>query len=313
MTSPSPSPRWGVNLPLPGLPLREQGRIVRVLPDLGFTDVWTAEGGGIDAFTPLAAAAAWQPRLRVGTGVVPAQTRGAGVLAQTALGLAELAEGGVLLGVGSSVPAHVTALNGLPHGRPLETVRNTVRALRQNLAGQVPKPPKVIVGALRPRMLRLGYEEADGAILNVLCARDVPRVIEAAGGPRSDRETVVKLFLCPTEDIATARQAGRAFLGWILNQAPYHAFHEWLGRGEVLRASYERYQAGDRRGAELALPDDLVDELWLSGRPAELRDRIAGFLHPGVTTILLYVAGTPELVADPARLPQLLADLRPDA
>ncbi|CAO5253839.1 hypothetical protein FAGKG844_640001 [Frankia sp. AgKG'84/4] len=73
----------------------------------------------------------------MGTGVVPVQTRGAGVLAQTALGLAELAEGGVLLGVGSSVPAHV---------KPLETVRTTVRALRANLAEGFPNRPKVIVG-----------------------------------------------------------------------------------------------------------------------------------------------------------------------
>ncbi len=286
---------------------------MRALPDLGFTDVWTGEGGGVDAFTPLAAAAAWQPRLRVGTGVVPVQTRGAGVLAQTALGLAELAEGGVLLGVGSSVPAHVTALNGLAHVKPLETVRTTVRALRANLAEGFPNRPKVIVGALRPRMLRLAYEEADGAIVNLLTARDLPRVIEAAGGPYPDRETIVKIFICPTEDVELARHAGRGFLGWILNQQPYHAFHEWLGRGSALAASYDRYQAGDRRGAAAALPADLVDELWLSGSPAELRDRIREFLQPGVTTVLLYLAATPQLAADPSRLPQLLAELHPDS
>jgi alkanesulfonate monooxygenase SsuD/methylene tetrahydromethanopterin reductase-like flavin-dependent oxidoreductase (luciferase family) len=288
--------------------LRDNRRIVQALPDLGYDDVWTGEGGGIDAFTPLAAAAAWQPRLRVGTGVVPAQTRGTGVLAATALSLAELAAGGVLLGVGSSVPAHVTALNGLPHAKPLETVRRTVRALRKELAG---RPPKVIVGALRPRMLRLAYEEADGAILNILTAEDVPKVIGAAGGPYPDRETIVKIFLCPTTDAQEARRAGRGFLGWILNQAPYHAFHEWLGRGEELRASYERYQAGDRQGAALALPDALVDELWLHGEPDELRERIARFVRPGVSTVLLYIAPTPELAADPDRLPGLLDRLRP--
>lgn len=278
------------------------------LPDLGYSDVWTGEGGVIDAFTPLAAAAAWQPRLRVGIGVVPAQTRGHGVLAQTAAGLAEFAGGGVVLGIGSSVPDHVTALNGIPHGQPLDTVRRTLAAVKPQLAAC---GAKIIVGALRPRMLRLAYEEADGAILNLLTEDDVPEVIAAAGGPHPDRETVVKLFVCPTTDAAVARQAGRGFLGWILNQKPYHAFHVWRGREQALRASHELFAAGDRLRAAHALPDELIDRLWLHGSPAELRERITQYLHPGVTTVVLCVAPTPELAADPRKLPQLLAELRP--
>ncbi|MFE7464113.1 LLM class F420-dependent oxidoreductase [Streptomyces sp. NPDC057499] len=331
--------RWGVNLPLPAQSLAAQRRTVEALPDLGFTDVWTGEGGGIDAFTPLAAAAAWQPRLRLGTGVVPVFTRGPGILAQTAATLARLTETEVLLGVGASVPAHTTALNGGTHDRPLTRVRDTVRFLKRALRGEPvgedyatlsapgfslgftpPRPPKVLVGALRPRMLGVAYGDGDGAVLNLLTADDVPKVIAAGraegrvdgvgGRPLPERETVVKLFVCPTRDVAYARGAGRGFLGWILNQKPYHAFHEWLGRGELLKESYEAYLAGDRVGASAALPDGLVDALWLHGEPAALRERIAAFLHPGVTTLLLYVAPTPELYARPDALTGLLAELR---
>ncbi|MEU7145858.1 LLM class flavin-dependent oxidoreductase [Nocardia sp. NPDC046473] len=287
--------------------LCEQRETVQALPDLGYTDVWTGEGGVIDAFTPLAAAAAWQPRLRVGVGVVPAQTRGPGVLAQTAAGLAEFAAGGVVLGVGSSVPEHVTTLNGIPLGAPLETVGRTVDAVRPLLAEC---GAKMIVGALRPRMLRLAYEKADGAILNLLTDDDVPEVISAAGGPHPDRETVVKLFVCPTTDATAARQAGRGFLGWILNQKPYHAFHVWRGREQALHDSYQLFTAGDRHGAALALPDELIDQLWLHGSPAELRERIACYLHPGVTTVVLCIGATPELAAEPSKLRPLLAELR---
>ncbi|MFF8714547.1 LLM class F420-dependent oxidoreductase [Streptomyces sp. NPDC015184] len=331
--------RWGVNLPLPTHALTDHRRTVEALPDLGFTDVWTGEGGGIDAFTPLAAAAAWQPALRLGTGVVPVFTRGPGILAQTAATLSQLTEGEVLLGVGASVPAHTTALNGVAHDRPLARVRDTVRFLRRALRGEPvgdayetlsapgfslgftpARPPKVLVGALRPRMLGVAYGDGDGAVVNLLTAEDVPRVIAAGraqggvdgsdGTPPPPKETVVKLFVCPTRDTAYARNAGRGFLGWILNQKPYHAFHEWLGRGDLLKASHEAHLAGDRYGAAAALPDRLVDALWLHGEPAALRERIRGFLHPGVTTLLLYVAPTPELYGDPAALPGLLADLR---
>lgn len=120
----------------------------------------------------------------------------------------------------------------------------------------------------------------------------------------------MKLFVCPTRDAEYARNAGRGFLGWILNQKPYHAFHEWLGRGELLQDSYDAHRAGDRRGAGAALPDGLVDALWLHGEPAALRERISRYLHPGVTTLLLYVAPTPELYGRPEALAGLLAELR---
>jgi probable F420-dependent oxidoreductase len=322
--------RWEVNLPLPGLPLGRHRELVEALPDLGYSGVWTGEGGGIDGLTPLAAAAAWQPRLRVGTGVLPVQTRGPAVLAQTAATLAELTDAQVLLGVGSSVPAHVTALNDVAFDRPYARVRDTVRFLRSAVRGelvdrtyptftvrgfQLPsapaRPPKVIVGALRPRMVRLGLDEGDGAITNVLTSTDLATVLDEAGPVPDGKEFVVKVFVCPTPDERYARAAGRRFLGWITNQPPYRAFHDRLGRGELLAASRARYDAGDREGAGTAIPDELVDALWVHGTPDECRAQLATFVQAGISTVLVYVASTPELAAGGATLAETLAALRP--
>jgi probable F420-dependent oxidoreductase len=296
-TSPPPrtsSLRWGVNLPLAGADLRSSRHVIEALPDLGYSEVWTGEGGGADAFTGLAAAAAWQPRLRVGTGVVPVFTRGPGLLAQTAASLATLAEGGVALGIGASVPAHVTALNGLPIEHPLARIRDTARFLRRALRGETVdekyetfsvsgfqlgysplRPPRVLVGALRPRMLRVAYQDADGAVVNMLTAQDLPVVLDAAGGPYPGKETVVKLFVCPTEDADYARRA-------------------W-------------------EGAARALPEQLVDALWLHGSPERCREQIARFAAGGATTILLFLARTPELTARPQQLTDILLRLKDPA
>lgn len=301
--------RWGVNLPFGGLGLDEQKKYVERLAGWGFSDVWTGEGGGYDGLTPLAAAAAWSPGLRLGTGVLPVQTRGPGVLAQTAASLAELGGGEVLLGIGSSVPAHATALNGFRHHRPYAHVRDAVRFLRRAFAGEEvsetyetfsvegfqlrrkpPVTPRVIVGALRPGMVRLGLTEGDGVLTNVLSGDDVTRVIEAAGPVPDGKEFAVKVFVHATEDVERARASGRRFLGWILNQPPYRAFHDWLGREDRLTASRERWDADDPLGAARALPDDLVDELWVHGSPETCRERIRGYLHPGVTSVHLYLA-----------------------
>src|SRR5688500_7476867 len=88
-----PDPRYGITIPFAGVPLAEQRQLISELTDLGQTDVWSAESGGADAFTPLALASVWAPRLRLGTGIVPAYTRGPATLAQCAATLAAAAPG----------------------------------------------------------------------------------------------------------------------------------------------------------------------------------------------------------------------------
>ena len=75
--------RHGITFPFDGIPLLDQREIVRELVDLGYTDLWSAESGGYDAFTPLVVAAQWAPELRLGTAIVPVYTRGAHTLAST--------------------------------------------------------------------------------------------------------------------------------------------------------------------------------------------------------------------------------------
>ncbi|OHV51693.1 LLM class F420-dependent oxidoreductase [Frankia sp. CgS1] len=309
------TPRFGVTLPLPGIPLRDHRRIVTGLADAGYSDVWTAEGGGIDAFTPLAVAAAWDPRVRLASAIVPVHTRGPAVLAQTAATLADLTFGGLVLGIGSSVPAHVTDLNGIPFDEPFRRTRDTLRFLTRALRGEVvsgafdtfaicgfaiPNPPietpKVILGALRPGMLKLGFTEGDGAVTNLLSPEDLIKVRAVVGPQPAGKELVVKVFVSPNADPDVARRDSRPFLTWILNQTPYHAFHEWLGNGERLAESHERWTAGDQRGAARALPDEVIDALFIHGTPEQCRDQIAAYVQPGVTAIQLYVRLTPSFL-----------------
>ena len=77
--------RWGITVPFDGVPLSEHRDWFRELVDLGYTDAWSAEAMGSDAFTPLALAAAWAPELRLGSAIVPAFTRGPALLAQSVI------------------------------------------------------------------------------------------------------------------------------------------------------------------------------------------------------------------------------------
>ena len=66
--------RWGLTLPLFGLPLPDHAEHARNAEAAGYTDLWSGETQGPDGFTPLALAACWTERARLGTGVVGVQS-----------------------------------------------------------------------------------------------------------------------------------------------------------------------------------------------------------------------------------------------
>lgn len=311
--------RWGVTIPLYGMTLPAQRKIIEELADLGYTDAWSAETNGTDAFTPLALASQWAPELRLGPAIVPVYTRGPALLAQHAATLAQLAPGRFVMGIGTSSPAIVTRWNGLAFEEPYRRVRDTLRFLRRALAGEkvteeyetfsvqgfrlevaIAEPPPIVLAALRPGMLRLAAREADGAITNWLAPRDV-RTVRAAFG--TEKELIARIFVCPTEDAAAARRLGRRLIAAYLTVPVYKAFQEWLGRGETLAPMHEAWTAGDRKGALERIPDEVVDDLVVHGSPARCRARIQEYVEAGLTTPVIMILPGDEGVsaADAAR------------
>lgn len=306
---------WGLTIPLTGLPLAEHADLVRALPDLGYTDVWSSEVAGADAFTPLAVASQWAPSLRLGTAIVPVYTRGPALIAMSAATLAGLAPGRFVLGLGASSPVIVQDWNGIPFDQPYRRTRDVLRFVRGALAGErvgkfrletaPAQPPPVLLAALRPQMLRLAGREADGAILNWLAASDVPRCVEAIGNPSAD--VVARIFVCPTADVEQARTVGKNLIAAYLTVPAYAAFHDWLGRGEALREMHERWAARDRTGAAAAVPDEVADELVIHGEPESCCEQVREYVAAGVRTPVLAVLPTPDVLADPVDVLRRLA------
>ncbi|MET8003043.1 LLM class F420-dependent oxidoreductase [Nonomuraea glycinis] len=294
---------WGMTIPFYDRSLAQSQELIAELPALGYTDVWSSEVNGADGFTPLALAAQWAPGVRLGSAIVPVSTRGPGLLAMSAATLADLAPERFVLGIGSSSPAIVERWNAVEFVKPYARTRDTLRFLRAALAGEkvsqayetfeikgfklerAPKvPPKIVLAALRPRMLRLAAEEADGAITNWLSPDDV-RTVRAEIGP--DTELIARLFVCVNEDADQVRETARWMLASYLTVPAYAAFHDWLGRAEVLRPLHEAWAAGDRQAALRAIPDEVVDALVVHGDAATCRARIQKYVDNGLDTPIL--------------------------
>lgn len=327
MAASSPnSRRYGMTIPFDGLPLAEQRDLVVELEDLGYTDVWSAEANGHDAFTPLALASVWAPSLRLGTAIVPAFTRGPAVLAQSVASLADAAPGRVAIGLGTSSNVIVEGWNGIPFTEPYQQVRDMVRFLRSAMSGEKmtgtfgrseikgfrlgvrpAQQPELLIAALREGMLRLAGREGDGAIINWLSADDVrtvaPIVHDAAASSDrpGEREIVARIFVAPSTDREQVLGIGRYAIAAYLNVPVYAAFHEWLGRGELLADMWRHWKDGDRAAALAAIPESVVDDLIVSGTPEQCREHLDRYVDAGVTTpaiALLPVAETRQAIRD---------------
>ena len=316
----------GLTLPLDGHSLAEHRDLLREIVDLGFTHVWAGEADGLDAVVPLAAAAAWEPSLHVGTGIVPSFTRGPAVLAMTAAALAELAPGRVQLGIGASAPVVVQHWNGIAHERPVERTRDVLRFLRRALAGErithhfdtfdirgfrLGRPPAVapslLLAALRPTMLRLAATEADGAITTWAGPEHAALIAaELASATPEGRTTrlVAWVTVCPDADPEAVRGRARPLIAAYLNVPAYEQFHRWLGNEALLAPVWQAWKAGDRAGAVAAVSDELVDQLIVHGPVEHCRERLEQYREAGVTDLALAVQpGEP----DPMRAVRLLA------
>ena len=312
--------RHGMTVPLPGHLHAQRDQLCK-LADLGYTDIWSAEADGADAFTPLALASAWEPRLRLGTAIVPAYTRSPACMAQSVATLADAAPGRFAVGIGSSSNVIVERWNAVPFVEPYKKVRDIVRFLRDALTGEkVTKTydtfkidgfrlgirpeiqPQILVAALREGMLKLAGREADGAIINWLSADDVTKVVGVVNAAANasvnpvEKEIVARIFVCPSENTDLVRESAKRVIAAYLNVPVYAEFHRWLGRGDVLQPMWNAWNAGDRKAAVAAIPNEVVDQIVVHGSPAKCRQTIKRYFDNGVTTSSLAIlAFDPEM------------------
>jgi alkanesulfonate monooxygenase SsuD/methylene tetrahydromethanopterin reductase-like flavin-dependent oxidoreductase (luciferase family) len=155
-------------------------------------------------------------------------------------------------------------------------------------------------------MLRLAGREGDGAIINWLSADDVKTVAPVVRAYGEHKELVARIFVAPSEDREAVYAGARMAIAAYLNVPVYAAFHEWLGRGDVLAPMWDAWKAGDRKAALAAIPDSLIDELIVWGPPERCREHVQRYVEAGVTTPALSIMRFGDV--DPR---QALRDLAP--
>lgn len=278
---------------LPGglaLPAPRALALLEEAVDGGVAPLFTTEVNGLDAFAIASALAARRPGVVLGTGVIPLGARSEPALAMAASTVAAISGTTFHLGVGVSTPAVVEGWHGARHDASVDGTRARLRTLRDVLGGQrrgsfslafdpAPGRVEVLLGAMGPRMVALGYEEAGGVIIN----HTPPEALE----PAPDGRTQVVYVWARVADDAEAR-VRRELVSYAC-APPYARHFTRLGYGEDVE-EVTRLRADKRlREAPEGLSDAFVDALYVD--VARLAERLEAVRVIGATPVVLPVTG----------------------
>ena len=302
---------------------------------LGYDSVWTSEGSGSDALTPLAWYGARTSRIKLGTAVIQLSARTPAATAMAAVTLDHLCGGRLMLGVGVSGPEVVEGWYGVPFGQPLARTREYVDLLRvmwrrqrpaRNTGPHYPLPYRpgtglgkpltlsipalraaipVYLGAEGPKNVALAAEIADGWLPVFTHPDKIGQVYGdalTAAPPGFDIAALVGAIV--TDDLADALRAAKTTIGSYIGGigARRRNFHldavSRMGFEEAARKVQELYLEGRRNEASAAVPDELADGMCLLGPIGRIRERLELWRNSPVTTLLVAGPGSePDLRA----------------
>jgi probable F420-dependent oxidoreductase len=258
-------------------------RAARLIERLGYGAVWVGEAARREAFANASLLLSATDQLVVATGIASIWARDPMAMAAGQYTLAEAWDGRFLLGLGVSHDRLVEP-RGHRYERPLTTMRCYLDAMDQALyLAPMPDPVAVtrVLGALRPRMMALAAERADGAHPYLVPVEHTEQAREILGPGK---------LLCPevavvvTSDRQVARRVARAHLDAYLRLANYRSNLAGLG-----------FADRDLAGAG---SDRLVDAVVVWGSPERIARRIGAHLDAGADHVAIQV-----LTSSPDRLP----------
>jgi 5,10-methylenetetrahydromethanopterin reductase len=290
-------------------PLPVLVRQVQLAESLGFDTAWIADTHLVcrELWVTLAACAAGTSRIRLGPGIAVPHTRHVSVTASAIATLHELAEGRVVIGIGTGGSAAETM--GLSVGKVarVATLESMAASLRRLLGREsirlengtdarlawlerAPVIPLYLAGS-GPRMLDAAGRLGDGAIMYSGVA---PWLVEAAlgcvtAGARSagrDPGGLDVAIWAPTS-IAPDRALARDHVRGRVASALRHAFPvAWSPEDQAVidqvRAAYDSYQHATAASKHrLLVTDRFVDLMALAGRPEEVREQVVGIAGVG--------------------------------
>lgn len=254
------------------------------IEELGYGTLWYPEGLGTrESFANGAVLLAATERIVVASGITNIWGRDPVSSACAARVLADSFDDRYLLGLGVSHKRQVDP-RGHTYGKPVATMRAYLDGMDDDPfvspdhgATSSRPPVRRVLAALRPPMLELAAERAQGAHTYLVPPEHTRRAREIMG---PDALIIAEHKVIVGVPDAEARSRAREALGWYLDTPNYQKNLLWLG-----------YSEEDIAGGG---SDRLVDELVAIGDEAAVRARVQEHLDAGADQVAIQPLGAAD-------------------
>jgi probable F420-dependent oxidoreductase len=299
-----------------------------------------------DPFMQVLLASQKTARLEIATGVAIAFARSPMLVAQSAGDLQRLSQGRFVLGLGSQIKPHIERRFSMPWSRPAARMREYVQAIRAiwhswetkerlEFRGEFythtlmtpafdpgPNPfgtPPIFVAGVGPKMIEVAGEVGDGMYIHPLNTPSFVREVvlpclqkgfDTAGRKRSDFEIscqTIAMVGSNDEQVAQARNKAKGQISFYGSTPAYRVVLDHMGVGDIHPELNRLSKQGKWFEMMALVSDDMLDEIGVSGTPAEVGANLAarngGFADR--TMITMY-----DETRDPDAVTDLVASLR---
>ncbi len=298
----------------PREPMQRVGEIAQIMERERFHALWVQDNplSTKDAYVALTVAALSTQRLVLAPGVSNTVTRHPSVIVNSICSLDSLAEGRVILGIGSGGPSLVAPL-GIKAGRSgefrealvqIKTLLQGKQATGPNEArysvNSALRPLPVYVAASGPQMLKLTGELADGVVITGACQKDAfgdkVQIMKEAARVAGRNPKEVKANLMVTVVVNSDRQAAlndaKPFAASLLaaRDRDIPAEYKDLARRVQEQHDYRTYLSA--KGAEAQIvTDDFADYAAIAGDEAYCIKRLRSIMELDVDEITFRLLG----------------------
>ena len=312
--------------------MRDSQRFAAATEAAGFDGLWMTEGGRT-AYLGCTAAILATTSLDIGTGVAVAFPRSPMITASTAWELAEASTGRFALGLGTQVRAHVVRryssafdpartataglrpcapsdLCGLP-GRHQARLPRSLLQLRSPSRDLSPGPidapaPPIYLAAVRPWMLQLCGEVADGVHVHPLHSRryldEVVRPNVAVGAARTGRDPADVRARCARSIMTITGDTDAELESWRIRThgaarvlrvdprvRPHVRCRGVEGTGEKLN---QLMRTGDMAALSATITDDMLDAYAVTATWDRLADALVDPFRGSADRVICYFVGS---------------------
>ncbi len=291
--------------------------------DRGFEGLWLGEAWGTEAATMASAFLSCTQRIQVGTGIMSMYLRPPTLAAMQAATMDLVGPGRARLGIGVST-RNINRFHGIKWDHPIERTREYVEVVKGVLDDQrvtrtegfycpqgfrlslkLNQAMPIYLAAVNPLMLQLAGEIADGVLLAWLPAKEIRNSLAEiskgalrAGRTLRDLRIGCYVHTLVKEDTDLAlNQLRHVLLGYCQANTYIQGFRRF-GYADILERVHDRWNAGDRAGAEAAIPDTMVQELFVFGAPDDCRSQLDDFIAAGVDEPIVSAPPTSQLTGE---------------